>query len=156
MFEWLGNNWWALWLTVFLICAAVEMLTLDLFFIMLGGGAIAALISDFLGAPLWLEVIIFCLISLLMIALVRPIALRHLRKGPTEQLSNVDRLIGLEAVIIESVSEHGGLIKIGGDTWSARSAGPQLEPGQRALVSAIEGATAVVIPAAPGSAHNNH
>ncbi|BAS12204.1 conserved hypothetical protein [Arthrobacter sp. Hiyo8] len=36
MFEWLGSNWWALWLTVFLAFAVVEMLTLSFFFIMLG------------------------------------------------------------------------------------------------------------------------
>ena len=41
MLEWLPENWWALWLTVFLVFAVVEMITLDLFFIMLGGGALA-------------------------------------------------------------------------------------------------------------------
>ncbi len=55
MFEWLGENWWALWLTVFLAFAVVEMLTLDLFFIMLGGGALAGLIADFAGADFWLQ-----------------------------------------------------------------------------------------------------
>ena len=68
MFEWLGENWWALWLTVFLAFAVVEMLTLDLFFIMLGGGALAGLIADFAGADFWLQIVIFSVVSLLMIA----------------------------------------------------------------------------------------
>ena len=102
MFEWLGENWWALWLTVFLVFAVVEMLTLDLFFIMLGGGALAGLVADFAGADLWLQIVVFCVVSLLMIGFVRPVALKHLHKGPPEQRTNIDRLIG------ESAARHGG------------------------------------------------
>ena len=144
MFEWLGENWWALWLTAFLAFAVVEMITLDLFFIMLGGGALAALAADFAGADGWLQVVVFCIVSLLMIAFVRPLALSHLKAGPADHRTNVDRLIGEHAVVMETVSADGGLVKIGGDIWSARSAGAVLPAGQRVVVSAIEGATAVV------------
>lgn len=146
MFEWLGQNWWALWLTVFLAFAAVEMLTLDLFFIMLGGGALAALVADFTGADLWLQIVVFCVVSLLMIAFVRPVTLKHLHKGPAEQRTNIDRLIGETALVMEAVSSNGGRVKIGGDIWSARSESGVLAEGQRVIVAAIEGATAVVAP----------
>lgn len=146
MFEWLGENWWALWLTVFLAFAVVEMLTLDLFFIMLGGGALAGLLADFAGADLWLQIVVFCVVSLLMIAFVRPVALKHLRKGPADQRTNVDRLIGESALVMETVSTSSGLVKIGGDVWSARSENGVLNAGQRVVVSAIQGATAVVAP----------
>ena len=146
MFEWLGQNWWALWLTVFLAFAAVEMLTLDLFFIMLGGGALAALVADFAGADLWLQIVVFCVVSLLMIAFVRPVTLKHLHKGPAEQRTNVDRLIGETALVMETVSATGGRVKIGGDIWSAHSDSGNLTEGQHVIVAAIEGATAVVAP----------
>lgn len=146
MFEWIGENWWALWLTLFLAFAAVEMLTLDLFFIMLGGGALAALVADFAGADLWLQSVVFCIVSLLMIAFVRPITLKHLHKGPAEMRTNVDRLIGETALVMEAVSSTGGRVKIGGDIWSARSESGVLAEGQRVIVAAIEGATAVVAP----------
>jgi membrane protein implicated in regulation of membrane protease activity len=97
MFEWLGQNWWALWLTLFLVFAAVEMLTLDLFFIMLGGGALAGLVADFAGADFWLQIVVFCVVSLLMIAFVRPVTLKHLHKGPARtahQHRPPDRRIG--------------------------------------------------------------
>ena len=148
MFEWLSQNWWALWLTVFLVFAAVEMLTLDLFFIMLGGGALAGLVADFAGADLWLQIVVFCAVSLLMIAFVRPITLKHLHKGPAEQRTNVDRLIGESALVMEAVSATGGRVKIGGDVWSARSESGVLTEGQRVIVAAIDGATAVVAPQA--------
>lgn len=151
MFEWLGENWWALWLTVFLAFAVVEMLTLDLFFIMLGGGALAGLIADFAGADFWLQIVIFCVVSLLMIVFVRPVALNHLRKGPAEQLSNIDRLIGQPALVIEAVSSTSGLVKIGGDVWSARSAAGVIDAGATVQVTKIDGATAVVASAADNS-----
>jgi membrane protein implicated in regulation of membrane protease activity len=122
------------------------MLTLDLFFIMLGGGALAGLLADFAGADLWLQIVVFCVVSLLMIAFVRPVALKHLRKGPADQRTNVDRLIGESALVMETVSTSSGLVKIGGDVWSARSENGVLNAGQRVVVSAIEGATAVVAP----------
>ena len=144
MFELLGENWWALWLTAFLAFAVIEMITLDLFFIMLGGGALAALASDFAGADLWLQIVVFCVVSLLMIAFVRPVAVSHLKAGTSEQRSNVDRLIGEHAVVMEAVTTEGGLVKIGGDIWSARSATGVLPAGEKVVVSAIDGATAVV------------
>lgn len=146
MFEWLTDNWWALWLTGFLAFAVVEMITLDLFFIMLGGGALAGLLADFAGADLWLQIVAFCVVSLLMIGFVRPVALKHLHRGPAEQRSNIERLIGESALVMEAVTESGGLVKIGGDVWSARSEAGVITPGQHAVVSAIEGATAVVAP----------
>lgn len=154
VFEWLGENWWALWLTAFLAFAVIEMITLDLFFIMLGGGALAALAADFAGADGWLQIVVFCVVSLLMIAFVRPVALSHLKKGPAEQRTNVDRLIGEQAVVMEAVSADGGLVKIGGDIWSARSDAGVLPAGQKVVVSAIDGATAVVSapPAVTGQA----
>ncbi len=151
MFEWLAENWWALWLTVFLVFAVVEMLTLDLFFIMLGGGALAGLVSAFAGADLWLQIVAFSVVSLLMIGFVRPVALKHLRSSPADQRSNVERLIGEPALVVEPVSASGGLVKIGGDVWSARTDSGLLAPGQAAVVHAIDGATAVVIPQ-PGTA----
>jgi len=153
MFEWLGENWWALWLTVFLAFAVVEMLTLDLFFIMLGGGALAGLIADFAGAEFWLQIVIFCVVSLLMIVFLRPVALKHLRKGPEEQRSNIDRLIGQSALVIEAVTGTSGLVKIGGDVWTARSAAGTLDAGATVQVTRIDGATAVVASSAENSPH---
>jgi membrane protein implicated in regulation of membrane protease activity len=146
MFDWLAENWWALWLTVFLVFAVVEMLTLDLFFIMLGGGALAGLVAAFAGADFWLQIVVFSVVSLLMIGFVRPVALKHLRSSPSDQRSNVERLIGESALVMEPVSANGGLVKIGGDIWSARSESGVLTPGQHAVVRAIDGATAVVDP----------
>lgn len=152
MLVWLVENGWALWLVVFLALAVIEMLTLDLFFILMSAGALAAMISYFGGAPLWLQIVIFCVVALAMIVFVRPVALSHLNKGPADQRTNVDRLIGHPAVVVEPVTANAGLVKIGGDTWTARTrTGTALTAGQAVSVTAIEGATAIVAPVDSGT-----
>jgi membrane protein implicated in regulation of membrane protease activity len=155
MLDWIITNSWIFWLAMFLLLAIIEIVTLDLFFIMLSAGALAALFGGLLGGPFWVQVVIFCLVSLLMILFVRPVALRHLTKGPTDLRTNVERLIGETAITLEAVTDSSGTVKIGGDTWTARSSdGSQIPAGQRVQVARIDGATAVVAPA--GGAPNDN
>jgi membrane protein implicated in regulation of membrane protease activity len=55
-------------------------------------------------------------------------------------------LVGARAVVVERVDDTSGQVRIGGEIWSARSyfEGQVLEPGARAEVAKIEGATALV------------
>jgi len=153
VYQWMLDYGWAVWLVLFLALAAIETLTLDLFFAMLSVGALAAMLAAVFGAPLFLQVVVFCIVALLMIVLVRPIALKHLERGPKDRRSNIDRLIGEPAVALEAVSGSAGTVKIGGDIWTARTPdGSSLNAGAPALVTRIDGATAVVV-AAPGGAH---
>lgn len=145
MLEWIIQNVWVLWLVLFLVLAVVEMITLDLFFIMLSVGALAALAASFVTGSFVIQCIVFCVVALAMILFVRPVALRHLKKGPPEQRSNIDRLIGEMALTLEPVSAASGIVKIGGDTWSARAASAaEIPAGQKVSVTRIEGATAIV------------
>ncbi|MFJ6002776.1 NfeD family protein [Arthrobacter sp. NPDC092385] len=147
--DWLLANGWVLWLVLFLGLAAVETLTLDLFFIMLSVGALAALVATLAGAGPAVQIVVFAVVSLLMILLIRPVAVRHLQKGPADQLNNIDRLVGAAALALEPVTAHSGTVKIGGDTWTARSAdGAALPAGARLSVTRIDGATALVGPVA--------
>ncbi|NKX53965.1 NfeD family protein [Arthrobacter mobilis] len=155
MLDWLVANSWVLWLGLFLLLAIVEMMTLDLFFIMLSGGSLAALAAGLFGSPFWAQVVVFCLVALLMVLFVRPVALRHLNRGPADLRTNVERLIGETATTLEAVTDHSGLVRIGGDTWTARSSDGSLIPaGQRVEVARIDGATAVVSPS--GKPLNNY
>jgi len=156
MIEWLHDFGWILWLTVFLLLAVAEMLTLNLYFILMSVGALAALVAYLFGAELWLQIAIFAVVALATTVLIRPLAISHLRKGPKDQLSNIDRLIGHSAVVLETVSGTSGLVKIGGDVWTARTRGLEIPAGAAVEVSAIDGATAIIdLPGthkAPGTA----
>lgn len=143
MLDWLVQNSWAFWLALMLVFIAIEMLSLDLWFAMLSGGALGGVAAALLDAPFWLQVLVFGLVSLALILGLRPVAIRHLKRGNGEALTNIDRLIGAGALVLEPTSRLTGTAKIDGEIWSARSDdhGP-LAPGTHAVVVRIEGATA--------------
>lgn len=143
--EWIGDNEWAAWLVAALALGAIEMATLDLIFLMLGAGAMAGAITAAAGAPVLAQVVVAAVVAVAMLAVVRPIALRHLRT-PQQLRTGVDALIGRQAVTLERVDAHDGRIKLAGEVWSARSfdATQVIEPGRTVDVLRIEGAIAIV------------
>ncbi|MEE1621197.1 NfeD family protein [Zafaria sp. Z1313] len=145
MIDWIVANGWVFWLALFLILAIIEMMALDLYFLMLSAGALGGVVVALAGGPFWLQAVVFCVVSLLMILLVRPIAMRHLRKAPATLRTNVDRLLGQDALVLEPTSRMAGRAKIGGETWSARTEDDApLEPGNYGTVVRINGATAYI------------
>ncbi|MFW0794684.1 NfeD family protein [Gordonia sp. CPCC 205515] len=134
------------WLAVAIILVGAEMFIGDLVLLMLGGGALAAAATDAIfDPPLWVDGVVFAVVSILLLATVRPVAKRHMQTRPV-LLTNTEALEGRHALVTERVDEHDGRVKIGGDVWSARtmSPGDVIEPGTEVTVVQIDGATAVV------------
>ncbi|MET7683008.1 NfeD family protein [Streptomyces sp. NPDC005423] len=114
---------------------------------MLAAGALAAAVVAGIGGNAILQVIAFAVVSVALIAVVRPIATRHRSTRP-QLVTGVDALKGRQAVVLERVDASGdGRIKLAGEIWSARSldADRAYEPGQEVDVVDIEGATAIVL-----------
>ncbi|QDY76099.1 NfeD family protein [Streptomyces qinzhouensis] len=113
---------------------------------MLSAGAVAAAVTAALGGGIVVQVLVFVVVSVALIAVVRPIAARH-RSGRPEFTSGVEALKGRQAVVLERVDGNGGRIKLAGEVWSARPLDPDAsyEPGRQVDVVEIDGATAVVI-----------
>ncbi|MFJ9056418.1 MULTISPECIES: NfeD family protein [unclassified Streptomyces] len=109
-------------------------------------GAVAAAVVAALGGGIVAQVLVFVLVSVALIAVVRPIAARH-RAGQAGSATGIDALKGRQAVVLERVDGSGGRIKLAGEVWSARSLdGDQVfEPGLQVDVVDIDGATAVVM-----------
>jgi membrane protein implicated in regulation of membrane protease activity len=147
--DWLGEHAWAVWFLVAVLLGVVEVTTLDLTFAMLAVGALAAAGVSAAGAPFLLAVAVSLAVSVGMLAVVRPVALRHLRAGAPELRTGVAALVGRQAVTLARVDGHSGQIKLAGEVWSARCYDPQqvIEPGSTVDVVQIDGATAVVFPA---------
>ncbi|MEU2925032.1 NfeD family protein [Streptomyces sp. NPDC007251] len=109
-------------------------------------GAVAAAVAAALGFDAVLQVLVFVVVSVALIAVVRPIAARHSRQHP-QLATGIDALKGRQAVVLERVDGSGGRIKLAGEVWSARAldTGRAYEVGQEVDVVDIEGATAIVI-----------
>ncbi|MDS1113719.1 NfeD family protein [Gordonia westfalica] len=135
-----------LWLAAAIVLVVAEMFGGELVLLMLAGGAFAAAGVDFVWeAPLWVEGLVFAVVSVLLLVAVRPVAKRHMLTRPAV-LMNTEALEGQPAVVTEKVDRHDGRVKIGGDIWSARTMDPAqvIEPGTHVTVVQIDGATAVV------------
>lgn len=147
----ISNYAWIAWVVVILLFVSIEMLTLELTFLSLAIGSVGGLVSGLLGAPWWLQILLTAVIAIVLLAFIRPPLLRLLRRGADPARSNVDALIGIEGTVVASVGENGGQVKLGnGETWTARLS-PVTVPrvvaaGERVLVTAIDGATAVIVP----------
>jgi membrane protein implicated in regulation of membrane protease activity len=89
---------------------------------------------------------VFAVVSVALIAVVRPIAARHLSQRP-QLATGIEALKGRQAVVLERVDGSGGRIKLAGEVWSARSLNTELtyEVGQEVDVVEIDGATAIVM-----------
>ncbi|MFI9830317.1 NfeD family protein [Streptomyces sp. NPDC051913] len=114
---------------------------------MLAVGAVAGAILAGLGFGVVVQVLAFVIVSVALIAVVRPIAARHSTQRP-QLVSGVEALKGKQAVVLERVDgTGGGRIKLAGEVWSARALDVDraYEVGQEVDVVEIEGATAIVI-----------
>ncbi|HEY8237611.1 MAG TPA: NfeD family protein [Gaiellaceae bacterium] len=136
----------ALWLIAAVLLAIGELLTPGLFF--LGPVALAAVgaaITAGIGGGIVLQLIVFIAVSLASLAFLRPIARRHLHM-PALTRTGTAALVGTKAIVLQRVDANGGLVRIGGEEWSARAFFEEqsLEPGARVEVAKIEGATALV------------
>jgi membrane protein implicated in regulation of membrane protease activity len=137
---------WLTWALVAVGLTLGEIFTPGLFFlgpIALAAGAAA--IAAALGAPLWVDIVVFGAGSFASLGVLRPIARAHL-KMPHAIRTGTAALEGAKAVVLQRVDGLGGRVKIGGEEWSARSYMPDeaFEPGTQVEIIQIEGATALV------------
>jgi membrane protein implicated in regulation of membrane protease activity len=134
------------WLIVGIVLAVAELFTLDFVLVMLGGGALVAALAAALGAPVPLQLGVFAIASFLGLGAVRPAIRRRLHRGAEHKPMGVEAIEGSEATVIEEVAEGRGMVKIGGELWSARpyDATQSFAEGEQVRVVEIRGATALV------------
>ena len=137
---------WLIWVVAAVALAIGEVLTPGLFF--LGPVALAALVAavaSLLGAGAIGSFLVFLVCSVASLALLRPIARRHIRM-PSLSRTGTDALVGRKGIVTARVDAVGGRVRIGGEEWSARAYldGEVFAEGQTVAIIQIEGVTALV------------
>ena len=136
---------WASAAVLFLI---IEAATIGIASIWFALGSLCALVAALLGAPLWLQIAWFIVISIATLIFTRPFVKRfvHAKRQPT----NADRVIGSVCKVTETVDNIAGTgcVSADGKLWSARSVdGIVIEEGSLVEIKEIQGVKLMVIPA---------
>ena len=90
--------------------------------------------------PIWLQIGLFLVVSVLCLLAVRPLAKKFINNKV--QPTNADRILGTEAQVTENIDniQGKGAVTIGGVAWSARSEdGTPIPAGSLVRILRIEG-----------------
>ena len=138
---------WVLWLIAAVILAIGEIASMGLFLAPFAGGAVAAAVLSAAGAGALVEWSAFIVVSIVLVAALRPVARQHQRTRGRIRTGTA-ALVGQTATVVERIAnaEGVGCVKLDGEIWTARAYDDDevIEPGTRVHVLEIRGATALV------------
>lgn len=136
----------AFWLCAVILFLIVEALVPGLVSIWFAVGSVPSLISALVGGPVWLQVTLFLVCSILALVLTRPLAKKYVNSRV--QPTNADMMIGKDCVVKETVDnlQGTGAVAVGGKVWTARAETEDeiLPVGTVAKVLRIDGVKLIV------------
>jgi membrane protein implicated in regulation of membrane protease activity len=127
-----------IWMAAAVVFLIIELLTPTMIVINFAFGAfVAAVVSEFFPEAYYWQFGIFAVLSIVGIPLTRRFANRISKPAP--ELSNVDRMIGRSALVIEAIDPaQGGKVKFEGETWVAQADEP-IEADTRVRIVQVSG-----------------
>lgn len=135
-----------IWLGLVILLLAIEIPTLGLTTIWFAGGALAAFISTFFGASVPTQRTIFIVLSLALLIITRPMAVKYMKRGHVR--TNADSLIGKMAIVTKEINNlaQSGEVMIADVSWTARSREDAfvVPEGRKVKICAIEGVKLIV------------
>ena len=137
-----------LWIIVAVASAVIEIITIgDLICIWFSVGALVALLLAWLKVKLIVQIIVFFAVSIAVMLIVRPMAIKYLRGNTVA--TNSDRYIGKTATLSREITaDSWGLLSVGGSSWSCTSVdGEPIPQNTKVKIMAIDGAKLIVIKA---------
>ena len=140
--------WWH-WLVLGLVLVVAEMAAAGGFYIIffgIGALIVGGLAAFGLAGPVWMQILLFSLISVASLALFRNRMLKSFQPDPQAPL--VDALVGEVAVAIDDVSPGAiGKVELRGASWTARNvAGVTVARGARCRVTRVDGLMLHIVP----------
>ncbi len=108
------------WLAVILICAFLEVITVNLVTIWFIASGIVTLIASIFIDSLLIQVGIFVLLGVFLLITTRKPLQRMV--NVRREHTNLDRIYGMNGVVIEEISKNkSGVVKVDGKLWTALS-----------------------------------
>lgn len=141
-------NWAAIgWLVLLILFIFMEASTVSVVSLWFAAGALVAMVASFLGAQLWLQVLLFIVVSVALLFALRPVVKKLFTPKLTH--TNIDSVVGSKGIVTGDIDNtmSQGQVKLGAMEWTARStSGEPIPKGTQVTVDKIEGVKAFVTP----------
>ncbi len=130
--------WW-FWLILTIVFIVVELSTISVISVWFAAGSFAAMLTSLIpNSALWVQFLVFFLVSALTLILARQFFLKKLKKEPIP--TNLDLLIGKVAVMTDD-----SRAEIDGLSWSVQEInGEKLSSEEKVEVLSIQGVKLIV------------
>jgi len=138
-------NLWFLWLLAAVMLGILEIMTQNLVTVWFIGGCLGAIVADLIGWNVWIQFLVFFVISAILLAAIRPFVKKYVTPKLTP--TNIDSVIGKEAYLTEDVHNirGTGALRLEGKEWTVRSAtGEPLKEGTLVKIVALDGVKVLV------------
>lgn len=134
------------WTALLILLVAIEIPTMGLTTIWFAAGALVATIAAACNAPLFIQIALFLIVSVLMLVFTRPVAVKYFNRDRTK--TNVESLVGQKGIVTGEVDNlrSCGQVTLNGMEWSARSwnADCVIPEGSVVVVKEIHGVKLIV------------
>lgn len=109
-------------------------------------GSLVAMAVAYLGAPFWVQMTLFFLVSVGLLLGTKPFLKKHM--DPKTITTNADRILKEQGIVEEEINnlKGQGAIKVDGKSWTARNVDDDtvIPVGAKVTVVGIEGVKAMV------------
>lgn len=129
-----------IWVGVMVIFGVLEAATVGLTSLWFVVGGLGGLVVSMLNGPIWLQLVVFFLVSIGCMIAARPLVVKYINQ--TTVATNADRVLGASARVTEAIDNTVpvGAVYVDGKTWSARSeTGEKIAAGTMVRVTRMEG-----------------
>ena len=137
-----------IWLALMAVFLVIEgVCAIHLVSVWFAAGSLVAAVISMLHGDLWLQILLFFLVSGSLLVLLWPLTTTMF--NPQRTKTNVDSVIGTKGYVISAIDnlEARGQVKINGMEWTARSTdGTPISEGTLIRVDRIEGVKVFVTP----------
>lgn len=133
------------WLIVFVVFAALELVSLGMTCIWFAIGALAACVTSLFTGNWIIQAMVFIIVTAVVLILLRPIAVKHINgKAEKTNIESIEGKIGKVISDIDNINAK-GMVKIDGMDWTARSQGNEvIKEGTLVEVTSVEGVKVIV------------
>ena len=137
---------WLVWLVIAAVLFVGEILTAGFLLLWFAIAAVVAMFVSFITTNLFIQILIFLIVSVLLLIFTRPLLSKYTNKDNT--ITNSNAIIGKTAIVTEDISllNSTGQINVDGEIWSAKTMDPNLiiPKGSKVEIIGIDGVKACV------------